>query len=116
MDHSLPVRRGHTGADRTHDLQRALWRETSFFSQEIVQRSTLNEIHHQVRHAADHAEVCYVDNIPVADACCYHRFLTEARGQHGIITYQVRQDYFDGVGSLEKDMLGFVNNAHRAPA
>src|SRR5438445_13635476 len=116
MYDSLLVGRFYARAHCRHDLQRALWRKTSFFSQNILQRLAFNEIHHQIRHFVGDAEVRDVNNISMADARGQHCFLTEARQKHRIITHQVRQDHLDSVGSFEEDMTGLEDNPHAALA
>src|SRR5215217_8002716 len=115
MDDVLPVRCSHTSGNGADELPRALRRHRSFAGQYVVKRSAFNKLHDQERHrAAHHAKVSDGDDVLMAYRCGGQRFLTKARGEHRIVTDQIRQDDFYRVWGLEKDVTRLKHDTHAA--
>jgi hypothetical protein len=102
-----------SGADRADELKRALGRHDLFIGQNVLQRAAFDKLHHEEWHGSpDYTEICDSDNVLVTYGGSRQRFLAESRDQHRIVSDEIRQNDFDCVGSLKKDMAGLKHDAH----
>ena len=82
-----------------------------------MQRLALDELHHEVGHAAvEDAVVGDADGVRVADGGRGHRLLAEARDERGVVADEVGEDDLDGVLRLDEDVAGLEDHAHAALA
>ena len=91
-----------TAADQ---FVRPLGLHLAFLGKNLLQRSSFHKLHHEERHrAANHSEVGYCNYVLVFDCGGRECFLAKTRGQHRIVTNQIRQDDFDCVRGFKEDM------------
>jgi len=74
---------------------------------------TSDKFHHEERHrAAHHAEVRDGDDVLVANRGGCKCFLSKPRGEHRVVTDQIRNDDFYRVRGFEKDVSRLIDDAH----
>ncbi len=115
MDDPLAVRRAHAVTNGGHQLDRAFGREPFLTHQQVVQRFSLHEFHHEERNFAfDDAVIGNVHHVVMTYRRRRQRFLAKTRHQLRVVSDQVRQNHLDGVRSFEICVAGFIDDAHAA--
>jgi hypothetical protein len=92
-----------------------LRRHRAFLGQNVLEGSSSDKLHHQERHrASDYAKISDGNDVRMTNRCGRKCFLTKARGEHRIVTDQIRQNDFDGVRGFEKDVTRLKDDTHTA--
>src|SRR5215211_3438454 len=113
MHDVLPVSCADSCRNGADELPRALWQHRSFSCEYVLKRSAFYKLHDQERHRAAHdAKVSNGNDVRMADGRGRQRFLAKTRGEHRIVTNEIRQDYFYGVRRFEKDVSSLEDDTH----
>ena len=80
-----------------------------------MKRSTFHKFHHEERHRPAHdTKVSNGDDVRVTDRGGGECFLSKARGEHRIVSDQIRKNDFYRVRGFEKDVSRLKDDAHAA--
>src|ERR1044072_1055374 len=117
MHDVLSMRGADARCDCANELPGALRRHRAFLRHDRLKRMPVDKLHHEKRHrAARDTKVSNGDDVRMTNGSGRECLLSETRCEHRIITDEIRQDDFDRLLCLEKDVARVKDPTHPALA